>query len=445
MIDARLSINLHANQMSLHTSGAKHKVVKAGKRFGKTKWALFELCQEAGRRPNEVFWHICPSYTQAKKIAWWDLGWLLPPQYVKRSVEQDLVKELYNGAKIQLIGADNEDALRGPQLGGVVFDEAAYIKDYVWYAIISGQLLGTKKAFAYFISSPNKTGRNWFSNFWDEAKAKQRAGDTEWAAFYYTIFDNPTLPRDEIEKLKASMSDEIWNLEYMAIESDFSGQKYCEFTPEKHVTEFVPDQKEIYIGIDWGLDHPTAMLFSYVKDGKVWIYDEFCRSGLLIKEICHIFKEKCSSKEIQWTVIDPSANRRDQVTGKSVKDEFSRNGIGCVDGDRRGADVRGGRGTDIVKMFFKNNKIVIHPRCKNLIAELRNLQWGDKTGDDVTDCLRYLLVRFHDTNNAFSAGNLFPRNEEKSNPREMRIDNLVIAGSQNKNDMSWAWNGEDAA
>ena len=47
-------------------------------------------------------------------------------------------------------------------------------------------------------------------------------------------------------------------------------------------------------------------------------------------------------------------------------------------------------------MFFKHGMILIDPRCKNLILELRNLQWGQKEGDDATDALRYLLVRLHD-------------------------------------------------
>jgi len=39
-----------------------------------------------------------------------------------------------------------------------------------------------------------------------------KAGDPEWAAFYYTIFDNPTLPLIDIKKLEADTPDDTGSL-----------------------------------------------------------------------------------------------------------------------------------------------------------------------------------------------------------------------------------------
>ena len=47
-------------------------------------------------------------------------------------------------------------------------------------------------------------------------------------------------------------------------------------------------------------------------------------------------------------------------------------------------------------MFLKCGMLKISPKCKGLIHELENLQWGEKEGDDCTDALRYLLVRIYD-------------------------------------------------
>jgi len=281
---APLNIVLHENQQKIHEGQALYKVVKAGKRFGKTKWALFEICQAAGKKPNGTFWLIAPTYRQGKNIAWQELNWILPKQYIRRSVENELMKELVNGSIIKIIGADNEDALRGTKLDGAVFDECAYIDSYVWEGIVHGQLLGSKTeapGFAYFISSPNKTGRNWFSNFYDEALRKQKVDDKDWSAHFYTIYDNPTLNKEEVEKMKADIPDDTWNLEYMAQESDFAGQKYSEFKPESHVSpSLYKEEWGAYRAIDWGLDHPTVVLWARVSVAEqcIYIHDEFVKS-----------------------------------------------------------------------------------------------------------------------------------------------------------------------
>lgn len=399
-LDVKLNLKLHVNQEHIQQNAKQFNVIKAGKRFGKSKWALFRAIQKAGHLPGGVVWVVAPTYRQAKQIAWWDLVRILPPQMIRRKIETDLFVEIFNECRLQLIGADNEDSLRGPKLDHIVMDEAAYCKEYVWPSILRGQLLGPNgSGSADFISSPNKTGRNWFTQFHEDAMRRHAAGDPDWAAFYFTIYDNPTIPKIEIDKLRNDTPDDTWNLEYMAIESEHAGQKYSEFKYDEHVTDITPQNAlPTYRAIDWGLDHPTVCLWAKVDKatGVVYIVDEFVKSGLIIEEVCKVIADKTGAVPIDWTVIDPSANRRDQVTGRSVKDEFLRCGLGCVDGDRRGADNVGGRGVDIVKMFFKKHMIKVHPKCKNLILELRNLQWGDKTGDDCTDALRYLLVRLHD-------------------------------------------------
>lgn len=390
MSEVKLNIVLHENQKLIHQSKARFKVVKAGKRFGKTKWALYELVQAAGRYPNEVFWYVSPSYRMSKSIAWWDLKWLIPKECIKRSVEQDLMIILWNDTRIELKGADKEDSLRGPRLKGVIFDEAAYIKEYLWNDVIRSQLIDSR-GFAYFISTPK--GKNWFTSLFGEAKRKCKLGDKDWESFYFTSLDNPTLNREELEKVKATVPETTWNQEFLALEQDYLGQKYSEFNFDRNVEELKVSEGVLSIrGIDWGLDHPTVCLWAKVdKQNKVvWIYDEYFKSGLTINENVKNIQDKTGSAPVEWTVIDPSANRRDPASNRSIKDEYARWGIACVDGDRRE------RGTDIVKMFLKHGRVKISPKCRNLIRELQILEWGDKLNDDCTDVLRYLLVRVHD-------------------------------------------------
>ena len=383
---------MHDNQKVINRSQARFNVVKAGKRFGKTKLALYRIIKKAFKYKGETFWYIAPTYSQAKKIAWYELSWMLPKELVTRNVENELMKEVVGGSRIQLIGADNQDALRGPKLRHATLDECAYIDEYVWTGIIYGQLLGNNGGgTADFISSPNKKGRNWFTNFHEEARLRQAKGDLDWAAYFYTIYDNPTLNKDEIEKLRDSVPDDVWQVEYMAQESSLSGQRFGEFSAD-NIGEYKAEGEILVRGLDWGIAHPTVCLFLKVdKDKKiVYVEEEFVKSGFLISESCAEITRITNKRDVAFSVIDPSTAKRNSQSGRTDKDEFARYGVHCFAGDNRD------RGYDIVKMFLKQKRLIINPKCKNLIYELKNLQYGDKEGNDATDSLRYSLVRIHD-------------------------------------------------
>jgi len=395
-----LNIKLHINQQTISDSKATYKVVKAGKRFGKSRWAVYELLKFALENPKKRCWYVAPTYKQAKDIAWALIKELLPRDKIERQLEQDLYIELVNGSIIVLKGAENRDSLRGIGIDFLIMDEAAYIEEDCWTRILRGQLLqseGNAQGRAYFISSPKDPLtchiKDWYPAFHEQAKLRMDKGDTRWASFSFTIMDNPTLNKEEVEQMRADTSDDVWNLEYMAIESAMSGTMYSEFEYSKHVKEIDPKGMKLVRGVDWGIAHPTVCLWVYVdkENKKVYVENEFKRSDLLIHESCNVITEITNRRPVEWTVIDPSTNKRNSQTMFTDKQEFARCGISCIDGDNRD------RGVNNVKMFFKKNIISIHPRCKNLIYELRNLQYGDKVADDMTDTLRYVLLRIHDS------------------------------------------------
>lgn len=438
MINVPLNIILHDNQRVINEHPAKVKVIKAGKRFGKTKWLLYDLVKKAFKKSKKMVWYVAPTYRQAKNIAWHELGWLIPKQLIKRRLENELMYEFVNDSILKLLGADNEDSLRGTGIDDLGCDEYAYMSPYVWEGILSGQLLGRDWT-ASFISSPNKQGRNHFSNFWETAKMKMNQGDKDWAAFYYSIFDNPTIPHEEIQKLKDNTPDDTWELEYMAQESAHAGQLVSEFSFADHVKEMVVGERWLLIrGLDWGISHPTACLWIYVDPvhQMVYICDEFMRSNLVIQESASAIKQMTGTRPVEWSVIDPSTAKRNSQTGRRDMDEFIRYGIGVVPGDNRD------RGYDIVKMFFKKNMVRVHPKCKNLIYQLKNVQYGDKEGEDLLDCLRYALVRVHDF---MFGGNLFPREEETRilKPNEFNLNQELFGKSGKSRTMEWAYCGED--
>jgi hypothetical protein len=142
------------------------------------------------------------------------------------------------------------------------------------------------------------------------------------------------------------------------------------------------------------MDHPTVCLWASLDPSTktVYITDEFVRSDLVIKESADMILTRTGNKPIEWTVIDPStAKRNSQVKHSTDALEFNRNGIPTIMADNRA------RGYDITKMFLKKGRLKVSNKCKQLIYELRHVQYSDKEGDDATDVLRYICLKVHDS------------------------------------------------
>lgn len=438
-LEYKLNINLHAKQQEIHVNPARFKVIKAGKRFGKSAWAGFELVQMAFRNPG-LYWYIAPTIGQAREIMWEFLKTMIPPALIIGSplnTDLEINLNLFDRgvSKIKMKGTDNETSLRGVGISGGIMDEAAYdlTDGYAWPNILRGQLAKSKGPF-YFISSPHKNGKNWYTKLCESAQARERGGDKDWAYYHFTIHDNPMLDPKEIEDIKNGCTDDKWRLEYLAEESDYGGLLVSEFDYGKHVKEFVLPEGLTYVrGIDWGISHPTTCLWLGVDypNKFVYVFDEYYRTGKLIQESAGMINEM-TRVPISWTVIDPSTAKRNSQTGRTDKDEFQRYGVPCIPGDNKD------RGIDIMKMFFKNNKILIHPKCKNLISELKTYVRGDDEGDDCLDPLRYALVRIHDT---VFGGNLFPKESTRGERPFLSLLDQPYR-MQKVRDFSWANCGE---
>src|SRR5206468_7107428 len=72
---------------------------------------------------HRVYWHVMPSYKQAKLTAWEMLKDFARPVPDVQFNESELLVRYPNGNRIQLIGADNPDSLRAPGLSGLSLDE----------------------------------------------------------------------------------------------------------------------------------------------------------------------------------------------------------------------------------------------------------------------------------------------------------------------------------
>jgi phage terminase large subunit-like protein len=236
-----LAVKLHSAQLKIRNCEKRFRIIAAGRRFGKSRLAAWELLIHALQSTSKDVWYVAPTYQQATDIMWAMLK-ELGHEVIAQAYEQTKVLVLVNGRRIALKGADRPDTLRGVGLYFLVIDEYADIKPDVWEQILRPALADVQGR-AMFIGTPK--GRNHFYQLYQYAKMND---DPEWEGFHFTSFDNPHIPNSEIEAARGSMSSFAFNQEFMA---SFEAASRDVFKPEWiQYDDDEPDDGNYFIAVD---------------------------------------------------------------------------------------------------------------------------------------------------------------------------------------------------
>ncbi len=206
--------------------------------------------------------------------------------------------------------------------------------------------------------------------------------------------------QSEYEEIRSTTHPDVFSQEYECEWVTFSGRVYPEFLP--HMIQDCPppdDWMTVLMAIDWGYDpSATCVLFGYKKHGVCYIFDEHYQ----MRELATHTAEAIQSKMAEWgvrqfaAVADHEADRNDELT---------RRGIPCSKAAK--VDVQGNRIQ--VKELMWANKLIIHPRCKNLLRDIAAATWHTKKEGELDDsqctwghfdaeaALRYLVRELSDT------------------------------------------------
>lgn len=206
--------------MQVHLALAMYRFVTvvAHRRWGKTECAIASLCVAAAAtdKADGQYGYIAPYLKQAKQIAWRKLKRFVAGMFGKNwrkngcmKNEAELWVQFPNGARIQLFGADNADAMRGNYFDGIVGDEVADWKPDVWNGVVR-PALADRMGFALIIGTPK--GLNELYKFFQRG-----LNSPHWKSLKYSVTDTdlPWLPPEEIKALQDDMTDAMFAQEML--------------------------------------------------------------------------------------------------------------------------------------------------------------------------------------------------------------------------------------
>lgn len=380
----------HLKQQEILNDKHRYKVIRCGRRFGKTVFAVNYIISEAATKGGD-YWFVSPTYRQSKEIAWRMFESYLPSELIKKKNETELSIDLTNGAHIALKGSDNPDSLRGVGLNGIVLDEFAFADPYSWTVI--SPILQDRKGWAIFISTPNG-----YNHFYDMYNVK----DEDYKSFHYTSYDNPYLDPIELNKEKERMSVERFAQEYEAEFMKRAGAVWPRFSRDVHVVERRQPEGTIYGSIDFGFSvgHETAVLWHEVTSKGVYTFDGFDIAQANIDKIDEMMKAQTNGLTIQGIFPDPA--RPDLI------DELKRRGWPILETKK---DVELGIAKVDEYMTYdpieKKPKWTISNHLKNAIEQVEQYVWVEVRGtdgkfkqvpkkedDNFCDSLRYFIFNY---------------------------------------------------
>lgn len=377
-------MNLHSTQALIAKDKHRFQVLCCGRRWGKTTYAVEKIKGKALKKPRRIA-YIAPTFQQARDIAWQMLVKELKP-ITKKVNESRLELEVHTMAGgtslIVLRGWEAIETLRGQFFDFIVIDEVASMRNFnvYWHEVVRPTLTDTKGE-VLFISTPKG-----FNHFYDLFNTK----DEDYQSFHFTSYDNPFIPKEEIDKASKEIPEDRFAQEYLADFRKTEGLVYKEFDRGRHVygdAQLAPQASDTILGIDFGYTNPSAIIPIRIdNDQNYWITEEFYKTNQTTEQIAEQAKLYKPTK----VYADPAEPDRIEILRKS--------GLNCREVSK---DIVAG--VDRVRELFKQNRIHISPECKNLIHELETYRYPEKKpdqneiekpvkeNDHALDALRYAL------------------------------------------------------
>lgn len=206
--DDALKIGFHPAQKKIYHDPHRFKFVNAGRRLGKTRF-----CRNVGAletmNVEESTGYIVAPYAKRAMRLYRQILKLIPKQHFANVSEKWMNFELVNGSTCWCMSGENPESLPGEGLDWLVIDEAALCKEEVWH-VLQPSLMDNPLSKAWIVSSPR--GKNWFY----EGCQLEKIDPLNYKTFHFTTYDNPTLRREEIDRMAKSLPELMFRQEIMA-------------------------------------------------------------------------------------------------------------------------------------------------------------------------------------------------------------------------------------
>lgn len=383
---------LHAGQKRIDDAfnASKHETFFFGecaRQFAKTTWSVAKVCETALRYPGCSMRIATAYYADIKTLirpAFRFVQSDCPEEFLAKHVPSEGLYRWPNGSEAILVGLDtNPDKLRGNRLRLVVIDEAGFVNSdtlqYVVDSVIEPAFTHEPDARCIFISTPPQEGQD--HSFCEMADVAALNG----AYIKLTIHDNPLLSPERRKAIEAKYrrrnSMVAFRREYLCERIiDSTRAVVPEFSEALHVKKA---PRPAY----WPFLHRYAALDSGVRDKTVGLsaYYDFPRAKLVVERELALQNEEVTTRNIVSRFRSIESELGYDSVYRRVADndnlilvqDLTSEGLTFFPTSKDSLEAM----INVVRLWFKDDRIEIDPSCKTLIGTCRSQLWNKNRTD----------------------------------------------------------------
>ena len=394
-------------QREAHYSDARFRTACCGRRWGKSVWAGKELTYKMFV-PESINWIVSPEYSVGEKefrVVWKDFEKLGLLKRCKRmyNVKQGnmLIHFKDLDSLLEVKSEQRPTSLVGEKLDHVTFSEAAKLNRSTWEMYVRPALQDVRGS-ADFPSTPE--GFNWYEGLF---RLGQDPEYTDYESWRFPSWTNAIVfpggrEDPEILEVEKRVSPQYFAQEIGAEFTSFEGMIYPEFSEKTHVKEFDYNPAwRNWWALDFGFVDPFVCLDIMIDQSqRVWVWREYQVSYLSTTEHGQTLKARDNPDGFHVDGIAADPRGADEAAT-----------LAWIIGTMNQNSISWEGGIETVRRHMKMRDdgmpgIIIHPNCKHLIRQLKNLR-AKKTGEDKNqrpgqhdyddhgpDALRYFFVEY---------------------------------------------------
>lgn len=288
----------HPKQEEIIRSLARFKIIRAGRRSGKSTLEIEDMIFDAVSGKERNIFYVAPTQKQARSIIWEALKSRLAGLGKPNESRLEMTVPTADGgySTIYVAGWENRENFRGMKAYKIVFDELDTMKDFFigWQEIFRPALTDTAGK-AVFIGTPKKENPNL------RRLEKIAETDSDYVAFHFKTSDNPHIPPEEIEKAEKELDHETYRQEYLAEYVDHAGALFNYSSLVDVFSNAVDKTNSKYLIVDIADDGSDKTIFSFWEGLEEYRRERFER--LNTESIIAKIREYAADQRIPYSHI----------------------------------------------------------------------------------------------------------------------------------------------
>jgi len=291
-------LKLHPKQRAIIKSNSRFKVIRAGRRSGKTSLEVEDMSFDAVSEKDRPIIYLAPTQIQARSIVWEMLKKRLQGigEPNESRLEMKVPTQQGGYSTIFLAGWENRENFRGRPAYKVVFDETDTMKNFFigWQEIFRPALVDMNGK-AVFVGTPKKENPNL------RRLEKIAEKDIDYEFFHFTSLDNPYIPKEELEKTKKELDFETYKQEILAEYVENQGALFRYTSLIDVFSNTITKKGGRYLAVDVADDGSDKTIFSFWDGLEEYRRDEFER--LNTETIIAKIREFTASDKIPYSHV----------------------------------------------------------------------------------------------------------------------------------------------